>query len=77
MHEAIHQQVLPSEGIDNIQHHHNSYQGVRGLLQERVVKYPPVEYQLSGDDTQAPTMASDRLFFVMGAALELQKSNKD
>ncbi len=63
MHEAIHLQVLPSEGIDNIQHHHNSYQGIHGLLQERVVKNLPVEYQLCGDDTQAPTMASDRLSF--------------
>ncbi len=77
MHEAIHQQVLSSEEIDNIQHHHNSYRGIRGLLQEWVVKHPPVEYPLRGYDTQAPRITSDRLFFVTRAAIELQKSNKD
>jgi hypothetical protein len=76
-HEAIHQHVLPSEGIGSIQHHHNSYQGICGLLQEQVVKHPPVEYQLRGDDTQALTMASDRLFFATRAGIELRKSNKD
>jgi hypothetical protein len=50
---------------------------MRSLLQEQVVKHPPVEYQLCGDDTQASTMASDGFFFVTQAAIELQKSNKD
>ncbi len=77
MHEAIYQQVLPSEGIKNIQHHHNSYHRIHGLLQDWVVKQPPVEYQLCGDDTQAPMMASDRLLFVIWAAIELWKSNAD
>jgi hypothetical protein len=44
MHEAIHRQVLPTEGVDNIQRHHNSHQRIRGFLQERVVKHPSVEY---------------------------------
>ncbi len=77
MHEAIHRQVLPSEEVDNIQCHHNSHQRICGFLQEQVVKHPSVEYQLCRDDTQAPTMASDRLFFVTQAAIELQKSNAD
>ncbi len=77
MHEAFRRQVLLSKGVDNIQCHHNSHQRVCGFLQERVVKHPSVEYWLCKDDTQAPTMASDRLFFVMQAAIELQKSNAD
>jgi hypothetical protein len=40
-------------------------------------KHPSVEYQLRRDDTQAPTMASDRLSFVTQAVTELQKSNAD
>jgi hypothetical protein len=43
MHEAIHPQVLPSKGVDNIQYHHNSHQRICGFLQERVVKHPPVD----------------------------------
>ena len=77
MHEAIHQKELLSEVVDNIQCHHNSYQGMHSLLQEQVVKHPPVEYPLRGYDTQAPRITSDRLFFVTRAAIELQKSNKD
>jgi hypothetical protein len=77
MHEAFHQQVLPNKGVDDIQCHHNSHQRMCGILQEQVVKHPSVEYQLCEDDTQAPTMAADRLFFVTQAAIELQKSNAD
>ncbi len=64
MHEAIHQQVLPSKEDDDIQCHHNIHQRIRSFLQERDVKHPSVEYQLCEDDTQPPTMASDRLFFL-------------
>jgi hypothetical protein len=77
MHEAFHQQVQPSKGVDNIQCHHNSHQRICGFLQEQVAKHLSVEYQLRKDDTQAPTMASDRLFFFMQAVIELQKSNAD
>jgi hypothetical protein len=77
LHEAIHRQVLPSKGVDNIQCHHNSHQRIRGFLQEQVGKHPSVEYRLCGDDTQAPMMASDRLFFVTQAGIELRKSNTD
>ncbi len=77
MHETIHRQVVPSEGVDNIQCHHNSHQRIRGFLQEQVVKYSSIEYRLCRDDTQAPTMAYDRLFHVTRAAIELQKSNPD
>jgi hypothetical protein len=63
MHEAIHQQVLPSEGIDNIQYH-NSHHEICGFLKGQVIKHPSIEYQLCRVDTQAPTMASERLFFV-------------
>ncbi len=41
------------------------------------VKHPSVEYQLHEDETQAPTMAPDRLFYVTRAAFELRKSNAD
>jgi hypothetical protein len=77
MHEAIHQQVLLSKGFDNIQCHHNSHQRIHGFLQEQVVKHLSVEYQLCKDDTQAPTMASVRLFFITRAAIKLQKLNAD
>jgi hypothetical protein len=76
-HEAFHRQVLPSKGVDNLQRHHNNHQRIRGFLQEQVVNHLSVEYQLCKDDTQAPTMASDRLFSVTRAAIELQKSNAD
>jgi hypothetical protein len=44
---------------------------------KNIVKHPSVEYQLCRDDTQAPIMASDRLFLATQAATELQKSNAD
>jgi hypothetical protein len=51
-------------------------QRVRGFLQQ-VVKHFSVEYQLCKDDAQAPTIASDSLFFITQAGIELQKSNAD
>jgi hypothetical protein len=77
MHEAFHRQVLPSKGVDNIQRHHNSHQRICSFLQEQVVKHPSIEYQLCKDDTQAPTIASNRLFVVTQAMIELGKSNAD
>jgi hypothetical protein len=54
----------------------NSHQRICGFLQERVVKHPSVEYWLCKDDGQAPTMASDWLFFITQAAIELQSQMK-
>jgi hypothetical protein len=71
MHEVFHRQVLQSKGVDNIQCHHNSHQRICGFLQEQVVKHTSVEYRLCKDDTQAPTIALDRLFFVTQATIEL------
>ncbi len=70
MHDAFHRQVLPSKGVDKAKCHQNSHQKVHGFLQKRVVKHLSVEYRLREDDTQAPTMASDRLFFITRATVE-------
>ncbi len=50
---------------------------IHSFLQEQAVKQPSVEYRLCKDDTQAETMAPDRLFYITQAAFELQKSNAD
>jgi hypothetical protein len=76
-HEAFLRQVLQGQGVNNLQRHYNSHPRIHILLKKQAVKHPSNKQRLLKDDTQAKTLAQNRLIYIAQAAIELRESNPD